>query len=148
MMDGFQIRVTGILLQDGHLLLVRQRVSATRAWSLPGGRVEAGETLAEAMAREMREETGLEVAVGDLLYLCEVPDAGPPLLHITFALAQTGGSLRLPTNELDSNPIGDVRFVPVDALVSLGFSQRFVRLIRDDFPGRGRYIGSKAAIGL
>lgn len=52
-----QVRVTGILIEDEKVLLVKQKV-ANRNWSLPGGRVENGETLEEAMIREMREETG------------------------------------------------------------------------------------------
>jgi len=47
----FRIRVTGILLLEGKLVLVKQKVTKDRNWSLPGGRVEAGETLADAMNR-------------------------------------------------------------------------------------------------
>ena len=85
MENVMQVRVTGILIEDEKVLLVKQKV-ANRNWSLPGGRAENGETLEEAMIREMREETGLEVNIQKLLYVCDKPDARPSLLHITFCL--------------------------------------------------------------
>lgn len=50
---------------DGRLLLVRRaRPPAAGRWSLPGGRIELGETPEQALAREVAEETGLRVSVG------------------------------------------------------------------------------------
>jgi 8-oxo-dGTP diphosphatase len=57
-----------LIYQDGHVLLVRRNGEPYKGyWSLPGGKVELGETVLEALRRECREETGLEVAPGRLL---------------------------------------------------------------------------------
>ncbi|HEY6532372.1 MAG TPA: NUDIX hydrolase [Acidimicrobiales bacterium] len=60
--------VGAIVVHDGTLLLVRRgHGPAAGEWSVPGGRVEWGETLAEAVVREVAEETGLECVCGELL---------------------------------------------------------------------------------
>ncbi|MDI6507767.1 NUDIX hydrolase [Bacillus wiedmannii] len=142
-----QVRVTGILIEDEKVLLVKQKV-ANRNWSLPGGRVENGETLEEAMIREMREETGLEVKIKNLLYVCDKPDASPSLLHITFLLERIEGEITLPSNEFDYNPIQDVQMVPIKDLSQYGFTETFITLISEGFASAWSYQGLKQNIGL
>lgn len=67
-----EVAVGAVCVRDGRLLVVqRGRGVATGRWSLPGGRVEPGETLAAAVTRELREETGLDVEVGPLCGIAE-----------------------------------------------------------------------------
>ncbi len=69
--------VGAIVLEKGELLLVRRNhAPALGQWSLPGGRVEWGETLREAVAREVREETGVDIEVEGLAGIAEriLPD--------------------------------------------------------------------------
>lgn len=147
MENVMQVRVTGILIEDEKVLLVKQKV-ANRDWSLPGGRVENGETLEEAMIREMKEETGLDVKVKNLLYVCDKPDALPSLLHITFLLERIEGEITLPSNEFDHNPIQDVQMVRIEELSSYGFSEKFTKLASEKFLNAGSYQGLKQNIGL
>lgn len=108
--------------------------------------MEHGETLQQAIVREMREETGLEVSIERLLYVADKPEED--LLHITFALSRDGGALRLPTNEFEVNPISDVRFVEVRDLTDYGFSGAWQKLVADTFSDAPKYVGHKANIGL
>ncbi|HET6627358.1 MAG TPA: NUDIX domain-containing protein [Nocardioidaceae bacterium] len=68
-MEQRRVDCVGGIVTDtaGRLLLVRRgHEPAKGCWSVPGGRVEAGETDAEATTREVLEETGLHVVVGEL----------------------------------------------------------------------------------
>ena len=58
-----RIRVSAILLWQGRLLLCRQEKPGKEYWLLPGGGVDGGETLIEALRRELREELGVEADV-------------------------------------------------------------------------------------
>jgi ADP-ribose pyrophosphatase YjhB (NUDIX family) len=143
------VRATAVLIEDDHILLVRQRVDATRDWSLPGGKLQAGESLAGCIVREVREETGLLVAVDRFLYLCDRIEATRHVVHVTFAVRRIGGDLRLGVEpEPDANPISAVAMVALASLPAHGFSSRFCALAAAGFPDSGTYQGSVTNIGL
>lgn len=63
-----EVAVGAVALDAGRILLIRRgHGPAAGTWSLPGGRVEPGETLHDAVVREVREEAGLEVVVDRFL---------------------------------------------------------------------------------
>lgn len=144
----FQIRLTAILIERDEILLVKQNVSKHRAWSLPGGRLEHGETIEQGIVRELKEETGLDIVPVKLLYLCDKPDASPPLIHVTFLVKKVAGEITLPTNEFDDNPIYDVKMVPINDLTNYDFSKKFIDIVKGDFKDDGNYMGLKQEIGL
>ena len=62
------VGVGGVAFVGGRVLLVKRRFEPLAGrWSLPGGALEVGETLAQGLARELREETGLDVEVGPVV---------------------------------------------------------------------------------
>ena len=67
-MNRPEVCVGAVVLDDDRLLLIRRgHGPAAGEWSLPGGRVEFGETMVEALVREVKEETGLDIVAGDYL---------------------------------------------------------------------------------
>ena len=65
----FNLRAAAVVLHEGAVLL--HRIEGDDFWSMPGGRVEPGETGAAAVVREMREELGESVHCGELLWVVE-----------------------------------------------------------------------------
>ena len=87
------------MIEDGRLLMVeRANPPGQGLWAVPGGRVNPGETLVEAVRREVREETGLEVAVDDVVWVGEsIGPGAPPEWHYTiidFSARVVGGRLQ------------------------------------------------------
>jgi 8-oxo-dGTP diphosphatase len=89
-----EVAVGAVVVDDGALLLVRRgRGPAAGEWSVPGGRVERGETLAEAVVREVAEETGLEVVCGPLLGWVERISDDHHHVILDFEATLLGGTL-------------------------------------------------------
>jgi ADP-ribose pyrophosphatase YjhB (NUDIX family) len=66
------VGVGAVTVQDNRVLLIRRgQAPLLGEWSLPGGVLECGESLRDATIREAREETGLEVEIGELLGVYE-----------------------------------------------------------------------------
>lgn len=107
------VRCVGAVIfdEDGRLLLVR-RVNPPSAgcWSVPGGRVERGESLPEAAAREVVEETGLTVSIEALLGVVEI--AGGYEVY-DYAATVTGGILK------PGDDASDARWCSVDEVAAL-----------------------------
>lgn len=102
-----QLAVSAAIFRDGKVLLVRRtRAPAHGLFTLPGGRVELGETLVEAVAREVKEETALDIEVIALAgYREMMPREASGALSghyviLPFAARWTGGEVKL-NDELD-----------------------------------------------
>ncbi len=135
-------RVSVIVLGDDNkeILLVRHRKGSRQYWVLPGGRLEYGETFNECAVRELKEETGLEIAVEGLIFLSEAiaPDRSRHIVNIYVKAKILGGTLKvgnepvlagvdfLPLTQLESITI----FPPVGRAILLSAANNFSESIR------------------
>lgn len=93
------IGVGGVVFEQGRVLLARRGAPPAKGfWSIPGGKLSMGETLEQGVARELREETGLEVRVGCLVAVYERlprPEDPSPLHFVVldYLCERCGGRL-------------------------------------------------------
>jgi 8-oxo-dGTP diphosphatase len=126
------VAVGAIVIDKGAILLVkRDREPARGQWSLPGGRVELGETLREALAREVREETSIEVDVDGLIGVAERvvrDDDGEITFHyviLDYVCAARSNALKA------GDDVSDARWVPVGELADMHLTAGLLEFLAD-----------------
>ena len=125
------VGVGAVVVKDGRALVVRRATEPLRGeWSVPGGMLELGEKLREGIAREVKEETGLEVEVGEVLDVFDsiFPDSeGRMQYHyvlIDFLCRPVAGEV------CASSDVSDARWVTAEEAEALQMKAATVGLIR------------------
>jgi ADP-ribose pyrophosphatase YjhB (NUDIX family) len=103
---------SAVVIRDGELLLIRR--ADFKLWTLPGGQVEAGESVAQAAIREVYEETGLRVALTALVGIYAMPHWIGNDHSVVFAARPLDDALRPQAGEAD-----DARYFRADELPEL-----------------------------
>ena len=119
-----------VVIHDGRVVLIRRgKAPSAGEWSIPGGAVELGESVESALRREVREETGLDIAVGRFLEVferVEHDDEGAVRFHfvvVDYAATVVGGTLRA------GDDAADVALVDPADLDGYGLAESVRRVI-------------------
>ena len=127
--SGPVLAVSGIVIDDDRLLLVRRgHGRAAGTWALPGGAVERGELLAEAVVREVREETGLEGACGAHVGQVELLDEGDDDHVVIFAFEVTLFEVTEPVAGSDA---AEARWVPLCDVIDFHLAPGLAEFLHD-----------------
>jgi 8-oxo-dGTP diphosphatase len=120
--------VGAVVIDRGALLLVRRgRGPGQGLWAVPGGKVRFGETQRQAVIREVREETGLEIEPDEVVWVGDSLGPGdPPAWHFTlvdFAARVVGGNAAAGDDALA------VEWVPLDEVLNRRVTPTMVDLV-------------------
>ena len=130
--NRLRVRSCGLLIKDEKLLLIELFSPVTNQWTWipPGGGVEFGESLEEALIREFYEETGLEVSVGKRVHVHEVIKPPVHAIEFYFLVKQEGGELKLGTDpEMDAGNqiLRDIGFFSQHEITEMNTAPEFIK---------------------
>lgn len=127
-MNGPELCVSAVVVDDDQLLLVRRgRGRAQGLWAAPGGRVQAGETLAEAVVRELLEETGIEGVCGALLGCQELLGVTEPhQVVLAYRVSLLEAAQPRPGDDAT-----EARWVPLGEVSGFRLAPGFAELLHD-----------------
>lgn len=123
-----ELCVSAVVIDDDRLLLVRRgRGRAQGEWAVPGGRVQAGELLAEAVVRELREETAIEGVCGNLVGVIELlDDDGPHQVVLAHFV-----TLMEAVDPIAGDDAAEARWVPLADVAELQLAPGLAEFLHD-----------------
>lgn len=139
-----RVRVAAVITRGKEILLVKHQKGDKCYWLLPGGGVEPGEPLHDALKREIREECGMECKVGPLLYIVDSisPEKEKHILNIIFQ--STPVEQRIEPKSSDS-AIVEIKYTTVGLLKEITLhppiNKELISDLTDGFIG-AKYLGA------
>ena len=135
------VGIGGVIIEQGRTLLIRRGSEPLRGeWSIPGGTLELGETLQEGVARELLEETGVEVRVLEMIEVFDriflengspdVPRKNTPRFHfviVDYLCERIGGEPRA------GSDVTDVAFAREEELTRFHLTETATRVLKKAF---------------
>jgi ADP-ribose pyrophosphatase YjhB (NUDIX family) len=112
-----RVRTAGLVVRNGKLLLIEHEKNGRKYWLVPGGGVDFGESVIDALVREMKEELALDVVPVDLVFSCDSidPSGQRHVLNLFFSCSENGDAMTLG----DDPRLCDFGFFSADEIASM-----------------------------
>ena len=132
-----RVRVAGILIEDDRILLIEHTKNNKKYWLVPGGGVDWGESAAEALIREFKEETGLDIEVEKFLFISETiaPDKQKHVINLYFKIKKAenySNIMKLGEEKI----LTDLRFIPEDEIKNIklypNIKEKLIKLLNKE----------------
>lgn len=140
-----RIRVAAIIRAENRLLLVEHKKNENSYWLLPGGGVQYGETLHDALKRELMEEVSLEIESGRLVFANDSiePNGKRHIVNLYFEATVIGGEIAVGGD----TRVVSAKFVPAEDLSKIelhpDIRSELEAGFRDGFPSGAPYLGAR-----
>lgn len=114
-----RVRVAGVLIENDEILLIEHIKNGKKYWLVPGGGVDWGESTSEALIREFKEETNLDIEVEKFLFLSETiaPDKKKHVINLYFQIKKSSDSADMILG--NEKNLFDLKFVKRDEIENL-----------------------------
>ena len=138
-----RVRIGVLIYERDSILLVHHKKDDRDYWLLPGGGLEAGESIEECAKRELIEETGYEIRLGKLVFTSETlyPGRKRHIVHMNFLASITGGTPQTPSEEriaghefVELQKFGDYTFYP-------NIKKEIIQAARNNFEQGAQHLG-------
>lgn len=115
-----RVRVAGILIENGKILLIEHLKNDKKYWLIPGGGVDWGESTEEALTREYKEETNLDIEVNRFLFLSETiaPDKEKHIINLYFEIKRKRDSKAEMILGNEKN-LSDLKFLSKEEVIAI-----------------------------
>ena len=132
-----RVRVAGILIEGGRILLIEHTKNDKKYWLVPGGGVDWGESAAEALIREFKEETSLDIEVEKFLFISETiaPDKQKHVINLYFKIKKSENSSNI-MKLGEEKILTDLRFIPEDEIKNIklypNIKEKLIKLLNKE----------------
>ena len=129
-----QVAVGAVVFSENKILLVkRSNHPAKGMWAVPGGKIQAGETMQQALVREIKEETGLDIRVGEIVFVFDVirhdeqKELSFHYVIIDFFCDLLGGELKA------GDDAREVRWISREDLKTIHVNEKTLTLLKEKY---------------